>query len=253
MQVQKALLWWLPPFLFFAISCSAPAESSGSDFTPSGLATVFVAAPSQVQLLWNDDDNEPIGQLEAARQKLETEGETVLLLANAGIYTPAQAPSGLHVEEGVELVPLNLNEGSGNFHLMPNGVFVIEQLATGSRAAVIESNAYNQLSSSGDLSPWLAVQSGPLLVIDGQPHPVFNPDSRSRFVRNGIGVTDEGLVAIIQSRRSITFWDFAQEFISLGIDNALYLDGSIVRTVQPQPGQAISPHTPYAGILAVVE
>lgn len=211
------------------------------------------ASPNQLRLLWRDDENEPYGQLQNARQQLEGNGEKVLLIANAGIYTPEQAPAGLHIEDGVELVPLNLNEGSGNFHLMPNGVFVIERAEDASTALVLESSEYSQHATAGTLNPWLGVQSGPMLVIDGQPHPAFAPDSNSRYLRNGIGVTKQGQVAILHTNRRLTLWEFAQEFVSLGIDNALYLDGSIVKTARPVSGEAIFPHVPFAGILAVVE
>ena len=47
---------------------------------------------------------------------------------NAGIYDRQNRPLGLYVEDGKTLVPLNMAHGntvSGNFSLLPSGVFAI--------------------------------------------------------------------------------------------------------------------------------
>lgn len=220
------------------------------DGTERGLVTVgdferFVAEPDQVELVWRDADGEPFGQLERARRSIEAESGTVRLILNSGLYRPGLIPAGLHIEDGVELTPINLNDGAGNFHLVPNGVFFVED----GRAAVLESNAY----AAAEPTPRLAVQSGPMLTIDGAIHPRFRPTSKSRHVRNGVGVTTDGRVVFLQSVRPVTLWEFAEAFLASGAPNSLYLDGTIARMEAPVEGRPIFFNIPFAGMLAVVD
>ncbi|NNC25158.1 hypothetical protein HKX41_13550, partial [Salinisphaera sp. USBA-960] len=76
---------------------------------------------------------------------------------------------------------LNLRAGEGNFYLKPNGVFVLDR---DDRPHVIEASRYPDLARGARL----ATQSGPLLVEGGRIHPALDPQSRSRHLRNGIGV-----------------------------------------------------------------
>ena len=59
---------------------------------------------------------------------------------NGGMYHPDRAPVGLYIEDGTEQARLILSEGPGNFGLLPNGVFCIED----SRLTIIESRAFAQ-------------------------------------------------------------------------------------------------------------
>jgi uncharacterized protein YigE (DUF2233 family) len=74
-----------------------------------------------------------------------------------------------------------------------------------------------------------AAQSGPLLLISGQRHPAFRKGSENKLHRNGIGVDAEKhfVCAITESGEVVNFWDFAGLFLSLGCQNALFLDGDI--------------------------
>src|SRR4051794_19622079 len=56
---------------------------------------------------------------------------------NAGMFDEDGRPIGLAIVNGVQLHRLNLSKGGGNFHLMPNGVFVV--LRSG-RAAIFRSD-----------------------------------------------------------------------------------------------------------------
>lgn len=206
---------------------------------------LFVARPDQIDLVWRDARGRPYRQLEKARRAVEADGRTVRLILNAGLYQPGLVPAGLHVEDGVELTPLNLNEGAGNFHLMPNGVFSINDGV----ASVMESNAY----LAADPAPQLAVQSGPMLTVDGAIHPRFKAASTSRFVRNGVGVTAEGQVLFAQSIRPVTLWEFAEFFLVNDAPNSLYLDGSIARMEAPREGRSIFPNIPFAAMLVVAD
>jgi uncharacterized protein YigE (DUF2233 family) len=69
-----------------------------------------------------------------------------------------------------------------------------------------------------------------MLVIGGKLHPRFLPDSASLNIRNGVGVTPEGLVRMAISNEAVTFHAFASFFRDmLGTPDALYLDGSVSR------------------------
>jgi uncharacterized protein YigE (DUF2233 family) len=149
---------------------------------------------------------------------------------NAGIFSTAYAPLGLHIEEGRVLRPLNNAKGWGNFFLKPNGVFFIAN----QNAAVVDTVTYSALK----VKPDLATQSGPLLVAHGKLHPKFLPDSISLYLRNGVGVTADNQVVFAMSLVPINLYEFATLFRdTLGCPNALYLDGSISQLYAPSLGQ----------------
>lgn len=166
---------------------------------------------------------------------------SIVVATNAGIFTDKVVPGGLLVADGEELGPLNLNEGGGNFHLMPNGVFAVYD----DHAAVMDSRDY---SAEGVTQ---ATQSGPALVLDGEIHPEFNEGSTNLAVRSGVGVSDDGQTVYLAISRSLTnFWDFATLYRDeLGVSNALYLDGDISAlwvSGMDEPGPLDGP---YAGII----
>ena len=205
----------------------------------------FVTTPGQVVLLWLGDDGIPLGQLDAARRHLEAQGRPAKLLINGGIYQPGLRPAGLHIEAGEELIGLNLNDGGGNFHLKPNGVFWVD----GSVAGVTESARFAQ---SG-MGPRLAIQSGPMLTIDGLIHPAFAPESTSRYHRTGVGVRVDGRVVFLASARPVNLHTFAQAFLDSEVPNALYLDGGRpARMVEIVDNNPLLPNIPLAAIVAVV-
>jgi len=146
------------------------------------------------------------------------------------------------VENGLELVPLYLKSGSGNFYLKPNGVFLIGDHG----AAIIESSQYLARISK----PILAMQSGPLLLIDGKINPQFAVDSANRRIRSGIGVISPDQIAFAISRDPVTFYEFTAFFqTALNCTNALYLDGEISKFYRDPTG----PSDNFAGMFAVTE
>ena len=147
--------------------------------------------------------------------------EPFVLAMNAGMYHQDMSPVGLHVEEGRELSPLNLGDAPGNFFMKPNGVFYVDE---DGNAGVMESSAF---ARSG-IRPWFATQSGPMLVIEGELHPRFEPDGMSRHIRNGVGVNDARKVVFAISREPVSLGSFARLFRDeLGVRNALFFDGAI--------------------------
>jgi len=171
-----------------------------------------------------------LGSFDAVNTVLAAEGATLGFAMNAGMYHADRAPVGLYVEGGQELSGLVTREGPGNFGLLPNGVFCI-----GARFAVMESRAYAKAPPACRD----ATQSGPMLVIDGALHPRFLPDGTSRFIRNGVGVSADGLRAVFAiSNSAVTFHEFGRLFRDgLGVQDALYLDGSISRLYAPGLGR----------------
>ena len=74
----------------------------------------------------------------------------------------------------------------------------------------------------------LATQSGPLLVRGGQVHPAFDAGSKSRLLRNGVGVASPQTVVFVISEDPVNFYEFATLFRDrLHCPDALYLDGTI--------------------------
>jgi uncharacterized protein YigE (DUF2233 family) len=117
---------------------------------------------------------------------------------------------------------LQTKASTGNFGMLPNGVFHIHN----GQAGVSETNQFLLKSTVPDF----ATQSGPMLVIDGALHPKFNAGSTSRRIRNGVGVTAAGSVVFVMSEQPVNFHDFASLFKDeLNTPNALYLDGVISR------------------------
>ncbi len=167
---------------------------------------------------------------------------TIVAATNAGIFTPEVVPGGLLVSDGDELVGLNLADGAGNFHLMPNGVFALHEDGT---ASVVDSTEY---VAEGVVH---ATQSGPALVLDGEVHPEFREGSVNLALRSGVGVSpDGGTVMLAMSWGVTNLWDFATLFRDeLGVDDALYLDGQISDVWVTGMGAPGALSGPYAGVI----
>ncbi len=181
-----------------------------------------------IKVLWKNSAGVPYGSLDQAYRQI---GGDLLALTNAGIYSENYAPEGLHVEAGGTLIPLNLNGGEGNFYSRPNGVFYV----AGDGAGIIEAGKFNSLS--GRTGVHEATQSGPLLVIDGEVNQDLKPDSRSLYVRNGIGVKSPDEVYIVISEGEVNLYNFASVFKEhLHCRNALYLDGCVSQMYLPARG-----------------
>lgn len=153
--------------------------------------------------------------------------DKLLFATNAGMYTPAYEPAGLYVENGITKRHLNTRtSGFGNFHMNPNGVFWIRN----GKAAVATTADFARRKPAAEL----ATQSGPMLVIRGKLHPRFDDNGPSRNVRNGIGVTAAGDVAVAISDAPVSFGTFARLFRDkLKCPNALYFDGNVSRLKTP--------------------
>lgn len=239
-----------------AIGCADPADAvDGGDivFDSQSYFTVTVDTRREdIELYWrNPDNDQPFGGLEALKTWTASKGRALAFATNAGIYDREFKPLGLYVENGKTIVPLNLAHGnprSGNFSLLPNGVFAVYDDGS---AEVRTSEAFR---TAGRKPRW-ATQSGPMLVIDGEINTQFDNGSDSMKWRSGVCAKTLHQVVFVVSRAPVNFHSFARLFRDeIGCRNALFLDGTISQAYTPNDGYVGAPAfmtKPYAGMIAV--
>ncbi|WP_171229919.1 phosphodiester glycosidase family protein [Ruegeria sp. HKCCA4008] len=181
------------------------------------------AANEDLRLFLNDENGDLLGHFSSVNEALAPGGKRLAFAMNAGMYHDDRSPVGHYVENGKEVMRVISNPGPGNFGLLPNGVFCIRE----GRADVFETLDF--IDQSPDCR--FASQSGPMLVIDGELHPRFLPDSTSLYVRNGVGTSADGTRAVFAiSEDYVTFHEFGRLFRDvLETPNALFFDGNISR------------------------
>lgn len=193
---------------------SQPAGAAAKQFT-----TVRVLPTERLQIFLKDEQGKPFNRFDRLVAWLATRNQQLRFAMNAGMYQTDFSPLGLLVEDGKEIAPLNIGNGSGNFFLKPNGVFFVT--STGPR--IVETSEYPALAHDVQL----ATQSGPLLVRNGVINSAFDPASTSRFVRNGVGISGNVILFVI-SEEPVSFYELAVYFRDeLKCPDALYLDGAV--------------------------
>ncbi|MGH1421541.1 MAG: phosphodiester glycosidase family protein [Hyphomonas sp.] len=193
----------------------------------------FAAQDDELSFHRLDPDGTPFGQFENLASHLEDNGRDMIFAMNGGMYHDDRSPVGLYVEQGERTGPLVVRASAGNFGMLPNGLFWIDEDGIG----VTETLAY--IEQFEDTLPTYATQSGPMLVIDGELHPDFNADGPSKKRRNGVGVSADGQeVHFVISDAPINFHQFASFFKDeLGTPNALFLDGTVSKLYAPSIGR----------------
>ncbi len=199
-------------------------EYQGNDYTVCAVDLT----QEDVRLFLNDGDGDIWGQFRKLDNGLKAKGMQLGFAMNAGMYHPNRAPVGHYVENGQEEMRVIPNAGPGNFGMLPNGVLCLN-----------DGNAqvYETLRFAEDKPTCRdANQSGPMLVINGELHPRFLKDSDSRYIRNGVGTTEDGKTAyFVISNNIVTFHEFGSLFRdALKTPNALYFDGNISRLYAPE-------------------
>jgi uncharacterized protein YigE (DUF2233 family) len=233
--------------LAFAV-CTLPAVAAPEKKVVDGVTYHFLhAKPAEIRVIWKDAKDHQIETFPQATAYLTSLGQTPDTIMNGGIYERGGVPSGLLIQNGRELHPLNRADGKGNFFLKPNGIFLISDKG----AAVINATEY----PLPGLKIAHAVQSGPLLLRNGKVHPEFRAASANRLHRNGIGVTKDGSVVLamtdIRSPKYPNLHEFAMLFASFGCADALFLDGDIS---QMRSGEALMKESgPFGSFIAVVK
>jgi uncharacterized protein YigE (DUF2233 family) len=205
---------------FVCSACGAEVEKRDIDGVTYRTATV---SADSIRVIWQDGNKVPLRTFPELSRYLKSEQLVATIAMNGGIFEPGGIPSGLLVQNGRELRPVNRNKGEGNFYLEPNGIFLIGDKG----AAVIATAEY----PGGHGPQRHAVQSGPLLLRNDRIHPSFNPSSENRLHRNGIGVRPDGKVVLVitdfHSTKFPNLHEFARAFRTLGCRDALFLDGDL--------------------------
>ncbi|WPQ66272.1 phosphodiester glycosidase family protein [Chitinophaga sancti] len=170
-----------------------------------------------IRMHWLDDKGIPYKNIAAVKQ---ASGKDILMITNGGMFQPGNVPVGLYIENGKTIRPLDTAQNKpGNFYLLPNGVFYTDK--EGAHVSTTSSFKNKDIS--------YATQSGPMLVIDGNIHPLFKQGSENVNLRSGVGIMPDGKVVFIISKSNQTnFYEFASIFKEkFECKNALYLDGVI--------------------------
>ncbi len=140
---------------------------------------------------------------------------------NGGKCDSSFRPMGLFASDAKEKGSVDLGTGTGNFYMMPNGVFLI------TKTDVVVTESANRANYKDVVH---GTQSGPMLLINGKYHPDFKQGSPNKRVRCGVGVfTDKGQKSIlfVISNNDVNFYDFASFFKEkYKCDNALCLESA---------------------------
>lgn len=152
----------------------------------------------------------------------------VLMLTNAGMFTPSKTPEGLYIS-GTRDTTFELDlgpENDLNFYLKPNGVFYCDRNGL---PHVVKTEKWVEMRKDTSTVS-CATQSGPILLDNGSPHPKFRYTSSNKLIRSGVGIVGgkpSKAVFAITSNDS-NFMDFAEVLkYFFGCENALFLDGTI--------------------------
>ncbi|MFM7710234.1 MAG: phosphodiester glycosidase family protein [Ferruginibacter sp.] len=181
---------------------------------------------NNIRFFWKNSRGDYYKQIDAVRTELAQQQINLLYAANGGIFQEDLTPLGLFIQDQQVQTPLNKRKGYGNFYVQPNGVFYITKQQT---AHIVPTASFKQSASITD-----AVQSGPLLLVNGQLNSIFTKGSTNTNLRNGVGVRSDHTVVFSMSKRPVNFYDFANHFKSLGCKDALYLDGAISQSYCPE-------------------
>lgn len=200
---------------------------------------------AEIRFFYENEKNQPYRSLLNLKKALDKKGEKLLMATNGGIFSTAREPLGLYIEDEKRINDLNLKDGKGNFFWKENGVFYLD---SNGNAGVAESNHFRKFKANMKN----AVQSGPMLVIDGEIHKGFDK-SKSKYVRSGVGVQENGMVIFAISTSSVRFDDFADLYKShFKCKNALYLDGAISKMYLPELNKKV-PTGSFSTLIGVVK
>jgi uncharacterized protein YigE (DUF2233 family) len=209
-----------------------------------------------LQLVARDPGGAPVRTIARADSLLRARGERLLFATNAGLYHTVASATGMLVADGGRAYS-PLNEGAGppnpcrvaNFYCPPNGVFFV----AGGRAGVLATADFARRPDSA-ARVQIATQSGPMLVRRGALARTFDAASRSRLVRNGVGVRADGSVVFAMADDGVSFHQFATAFRDdLDCQDALFLDGTISQLYAGPGTRLPSRVREFAAIFAVSE
>lgn len=231
------------------LSAGCTAEDSAANFPESSCRqqqfegsrfTVCDPKDGELRLFAAGNGQQPVRSFGELMQQVDE--DRVAFAMNAGMFDEDGRPIGLTRAGGDKLRDVNLRDGPGNFHMKPNGVFMV---LCGGTPAIFASDAIPEFRCA----PELATQSGPMLVIKGELHPDFEHDGTSRHIRNGVGVTADRKALFVISQDPVSFGKFARFFRDeLETPDALYFDGSVSSLWDPANGR-MDGHSPLGPII----
>ena len=213
-----------------SVRAEAPVSACADRLFEGTRFTVCSAKGGRIEIRTSDIAGRPYRSFAALEAALGGRAANVAFAMNAGMFDEDGRAIGLLIEDGRQLHAINRRKGGGNFHLMPNGVFLVRRDV---RSEVVTSSEYRP---SKDVV--FATQSGPMLVIDGKLHPAFDHDGRSRYVRNGVGIAPDGTSVFAISVEPVSLGKFARFYRDeIKADDALFFDGAVSSLWDPANGR----------------
>jgi uncharacterized protein YigE (DUF2233 family) len=207
------------------------------------IAQVKPENQDKIRFYFKDENQKKFGTISTLNTWLQQQNEKLLFATNGGIFQTNTDPLGLYIENSKQLFPLNTAEGTDNFYLRPNGVFMIQN----DRAAIVETSQFKI-----DPSISFALQSGPLLLSNNTINAAFSPTSTNVYIRSGVGISPDGTTIFAISNEPVTFYNFASLFKDqFNCRDALYLDGAISEMYLP--GQRETTRQLFSAIIGITE
>ncbi len=198
---------------------------------------------SEIKMYWKSDDGNAYKDIKNFISK--SSGKKLLFVTNGGIYTENYTPEGLYIENYKLISELNLKNEAGNFYMKPNGVFYIEDGKP--KISDSEEFQYNKNIS-------YAVQSGPLLIKNGEINKEFSDNSKSFKIRSAVGLDDQNKVFFYMSRKEMSFYEFSKYAKdNLRCRQLLFLDGTISKMYFSEDRNIPTQKYPFVTIISIEE
>ena len=137
-----------------------------------------------ISMYYKDASNKLIRTLGSLKQFVESSKKELIFAMNGGMYHPNFAPVGLFIADHTLHTSVNLNRGTGNFFIQPNGVFYVDANEKPGICLAKDIHTVQKIKH--------ATQSGPMLIINRRINPYFSDTSNYFNIRNGVGITKYG-------------------------------------------------------------
>ena len=99
-----------------------------------------------------------------------------------------------------------------------------------------------------------AVQSGPLLIKNGEINKSFGENSNSLKVRSAVGIDKENKIFFYMSKKDISFYNFSKYALDeLGCELLLFLDGTISKMYFSGDRNISEQKYPFVTIISIEE
>lgn len=174
--------------------------------------TLFAKAqtfdPAAIKIYWKDSKGIPYMTFE----RLLKSNKNIELITGIGKFSGAFSSMGLYIENGQLLHPIKAVQNTKvNMEIQPSGVFQIN--ASGASIEPLQAKRTYKNAIG-------AIQSGPMLLIDGRINAAL--PKRIKTLRNGVGIKKDGKVYFACFEASMR--EFAEHFLNQGCQSALYLE-----------------------------